>query len=119
MYQKQRGATMWQWLFVGGMVGVFLYVGMRLTPAYIQNMAVKKALTNLNEVGSVSMSKADIKRRIMSQFNVDNVTNAEASDIKIKQIKGGKKRVTIDYEFRVELIDNISLVVDFKNSTEI
>ena len=64
MYQKQRGATFWQWLFIGGMVGIFLYVGMILTPVYIESMSVKKALKSVESTGT-ALTKREVTNKIM------------------------------------------------------
>ncbi len=118
MYQKQKGATMWQWLFVGGMVGVFLYAGLQLTPIYMEGMSVKQALVKLKTSGS-SLSKSEIIRKIEAQFQIDQVKRASKEDIKIKPTRGGKRKVSIDYDAKVHMVGNLYLLVEFRNEVEI
>ncbi len=118
MYQKQKGATMWQWLFVGGMVGFFLFAGLQLTPVYLEGMSVKQALTKVKASGS-SMSKTEITNKILAQFQIDQVTRAKKEDIKFKPLRNGKREVSIDYDVRVHLFGNLYFLVEFRNKVEV
>jgi hypothetical protein len=114
MYQKQRGATFWQWLFIGGMVGVFLYVGMSLTPVYLESMSVKKALKNVESAGT-ALTKREVKNKILSQFQIDQVDRVGEENIKFKPLRSGKMEVSIDYDVKVPLISNLFILVEFRN----
>jgi hypothetical protein len=118
MYQKQKGATMWQWLFVGGMVGIFVYAGIKLTPIYLEGMSVKQALVKLKTADS-SMSKREIMNKLMAQFQIDQVTRATKDNIQIKPARNGKRKVSIDYDAKVHMIGNLYLLVEFRNEVEI
>ncbi len=115
MYQKQKGASMWQWLFVGGMVGIFVYIGLMLTPVYMESMSVSKAIRNIEDFSGARLSKDEVRRKIMAQFQIDQVTRVAKDDIKFKTQRNGKMEVSIDYEVRVHLASNLYILVEFKN----
>ncbi len=114
MYHKQKGATVWQWLFVGGMAAIFVYIGLMLAPIYYENMGVKRALNSLKDVGGARMSKSEITRKITQQFKIDQVTRANKEHINFKPLKEGMQ-VSIDYDVQIPLISNISLLVEFRD----
>jgi hypothetical protein len=118
MYHKQKGATMWQWLFVGGMVGIFVYAGLQLTPIYLEGMSVKQALVRLKNADS-SMSKREIMNKLLAQFQIDQVTRANKDNIEIKPSRNGKRKVSINYDAKAHMVGNLYLLVEFRNEVEI
>ncbi len=119
MYQKQRGASMWQWLIVGGMAAVFIYVGIMLFTVYFENMSVKKALQSIEQLDKDKRSKSDIKKKIENQFNVNQVTRATGDNIKFKTLKSGGLEVSVEYEVKIHLVSNIYVLTVFNDKVEI
>ncbi|NVJ61797.1 MAG: DUF4845 domain-containing protein [Gammaproteobacteria bacterium] len=118
MYQKQRGASMWQWMFYAAVGFLGLYVALNLTPIYIEGMSVRQALAKLEHQGGGS-SKREIMAKLEKQFQLDQVNSVKKEHIKFRQVRDGKLEVTIEYEKRVPLIGNLYLLVDFKNKATI
>ena len=118
MYQKQKGATMWQWLFVGGMVAIFIYVGLMLTPVYMEGMSVKQALMKLKASGA-SLTKSEVTTRIMKQFQLDQVTRAKKEDIKFRTLRDGRMEVSIEYDVKVHMTGNLFLLVEFRPKVQL
>ncbi|NVK54664.1 MAG: DUF4845 domain-containing protein [Gammaproteobacteria bacterium] len=117
MYQKQRGATMWQWLFYGLVGIVVVYLGLNLTPIYIEGMAVKKAIKQLENAGT--MTKREVIKKVDAQFYIDQVDSVDAKELEFKPLRNGKTEVSLEYEKRVHLIGNLFVLVEFKNRVEI
>ncbi len=118
MLNNQKGATMWQVLFVGGMVGIFVYVGIVLTPVYIELMGVRKALTTLQTSGIVG-TKSEIKKRLDANFLIDQVKTVKAKDAEIKQLRNGKKEVSILFSSKVQVFGSLHLLVESRETVEL
>lgn len=118
MYQKQKGATMWQWLFVGGMVGFFVFAGLKLTPIYLEGMSVKQALMKVKTSNS-SLSKQDVLNKLNAQFAIDQVQRVKKENIKFKTLRNGKMEVSIEYDAKVPLFGNLNFLVEFRNKIEV
>jgi len=114
--QKQRGLTLISWVFV---LAILAFCGMfafRVVPMYSENVYVVNALKSLAEPGmKVSeMSDAEIKKKIMDFYTVNNVRSEGPQNIVIDR-KSKSLIVTIDYENRANLFSNIDIVMRFQN----
>ncbi|WP_144391401.1 DUF4845 domain-containing protein [Pleionea sediminis] len=118
MLTKQRGASFWQWLIIGGMAGVFLYAGLMLTPIYMEGMSVRKALLSV-EKSNVGRSQNEILKKIQANFQIDQVERATTKDIKFKNLRNGKLEVSIEYNAKVQMFGNLYLLVEFRESVEV
>jgi Domain of unknown function (DUF4845) len=120
MRSKQRGITLMGLLIGLVLVGGWIYVGIRLTPVYLQGMAVKSALNKVrdeyesNPGTNVQMIRVAISR----QFDVESITAITFKDIEITQ-EGGSFMVRAAYEDVRPLVANVSLLVDFDETVEI
>ena len=115
---KQQGISALSLLIVLLVSGFFLNCAIRLIPVYIDNMTVRSALTNLAEDPELStMRKAEIRRRLNKQFDVNNVKDEAAQAVSIEK-KVATTLININYEERVNIIANIDAVVTFKNQLD-
>jgi len=115
---KQRGVSMLGFLFVAVAVIIIAMLAMKLVPAYIEFFSVKKIL---NAMGQDSETKAMSNNEIRSSFakraNVGYVTVVKPEDLDIDRT-GGNMVISTEYEYRTPLVANISMVVDFKASSD-
>ena len=115
---KQRGVSMLGFLFVAVAVIIIAMLAMKLVPAYIEFFSVKKIL---NAMGQDSETKAMSNNEIRSSFakraNVGYVTVVKPEDLDIDRA-GGNMVISTEYEYRTPLVANISMVVDFKASSD-
>lgn len=118
MRKNQRGASGLSILFVIVVIVFFGATGLKLIPVYLDNAAVKGALDTLEEQpGITKMSKSKIKSILLKQFQVNNVRNIKKESIVVNKEKG-RLTVNIDYEVRLDLIQNIDMIVSFENQFE-
>ena len=115
---KQRGVSMLGFMFVAVAVIMIAMLAMKLVPAYIEFFSVKKIL---NAMGQDSETKAMSNNEIRSSFakraNVGYVTVVKPEDLDIDRA-GGNMVISTEYEYRTPLVANISMVVDFKASSD-
>ena len=118
-WHRQNGMTAIGWLLVLGLIAFFTLITLRLVPSYLEFAKVASALESLeNEPGITGKTKPDIVRLVQKRFDVNDVMNVSAKEIKVKKDKG-ILTVSIDYERREHLISNIDVVAKFDKKIEV
>jgi len=113
---QQRGLTMISWIFV---LAILAFCGMfafAVVPMYAENRYVEQALKSLVEPGErvTEMSDAEIKKKIMNFYMINNVRSDGPQNIVIDRKSKGLL-ISIDYENRANLLWNIDIVTSFQN----
>lgn len=118
MQSKQRGLTMFGFLFVAIVLVMIAMLAMKLVPAYIEFFSVKKILATMGQESELrSKSNAEIRSDFSRRAGVGYVTVVKPEDITIDR-RGGVPVISADYAFRTKLVGNVSLVVDFSASSD-
>lgn len=114
---KQAGITAVGFVLILVPVAFFIYVGMKMAPAYIEAFSVGDALGSLRKEAEIQeRSPGDIYNLLRKRFDINNISSVQKEDVKI--LKTGKDvTVKVDYEARVPLVENIDLVMSFHKST--
>ena len=118
MKSKQRGLTMFGFLFVAVVLVSVAMLAMKLVPAYIEFFSVKKILATMGQESDIrSKSNAEIRKDFAKRASVGYVTVVKPEDL-TSIAAAACPVITADYEFRTKLVGNVSLVVDFSASTD-
>ncbi len=114
MRRNQSGMTLVSFVVVMGVVGFFLYIGMKLFPMYSEYYSVRSALKALAaEPGVASQDPAQIKTTLIDKrLYVNYATSVKSDNIIVEQVNGGVQ-VRIEYEVRKPLIYNLDIVGRF------
>ena len=112
--QYQGGMTAAGWLIIMAIVLFFMYLAIKLVPAYMEYFSIKSSLKSVAEESTSSTSKSDLKRYISGRFSVNSIDIVETDDVEIKDVDGGKA-LYIEYENRIALFGNISALLEFKH----
>lgn len=112
--QYQGGMTAAGWLIIMAIVLFFMYLAIKLVPAYMEYFSIKSSLQSVAEESNSSSSKSDIQRLVSGRFSVNNIDIIEPKDVEIKDITGGKA-LYIEYENRIALFGNVSALVEFQH----
>jgi Tfp pilus assembly protein PilE len=118
MKRTQGGMTLISFIIVLAVVGVFIYMGMKLIPMYSEYYAVKRALSELST--DPSMANADpakLRNRFFRRLYVSYADNIKKEHLKIERRDSGYL-MTVDYEVRKPLIGNLDIVGHFTASQE-
>lgn len=115
---KQRGVSMLGFMFVAVVVILVAVLAMKLVPAYIEFFSVKKILNAMGQDPETkAMSNADIRSSFARRADVGYVTVVKPTDLNIDRT-GGNMVISTEYEYRTPLAANISLVIDFKATSD-
>ena len=114
---KQRGVSMFGFLLIAIVVIMFAMLAMKLVPAYVEFFSVKKILNAMGQDSETkAMNNAEIRNSFAKRAEVGYVTVVKPQDLDIDR-SGGNIVISTEYEYRTPLIANISLIVDFKASS--
>jgi hypothetical protein len=115
---KQQGFTLSKLLVIIVIAGVFGLVGMKLTPEYIEYFKIKSNVAAVaQEVNSKpDATVADVRRAFERRAEIDHIKGFSAADLDVSK-EGNQIVVAFEYERKVHLIKNISVVIDFAGSS--
>lgn len=119
MKRKQSGITLIGFVVVLGLVGVGIYLGMKLVPMYMEYYAVKQALSGMaEEQGIADNSPVKISDLFFRRLYVSYSENVKPSDVKIKRIDRGWQ-VDVNYEVRKPMIANLDVIGKFSATKQL
>jgi hypothetical protein len=115
MRTKQRGVTLIGWIVLLIPMALVFYVGIRLTPVYLNYMKVSRTLEQVKSEfkgASDATSLAPLRASIEKHLNVESVDYPTVKDIKITR-DGRAWVVEAAYDDQAPLFDNIFILVTF------
>jgi len=113
-YKKQQGISMLGGLVLLAVIGFFLTAIFKVGPLYLDNSFVKAAVNSLQKEDVHGMTDREIRQKLGSQFDMNNVRDIDRKLIKVDR-KKTHTVVTLDYEKRVNFMANVDVVVMFNN----
>lgn len=120
MRKSQRGVTFIGWLVLLAPVGLLVYVGIRLTPIYLNYFRVVRSLEQLatESKGETQINPAAVHTTLDKRFDVQYVDHPAAKDIDVH--RDGDHWVAIaDYEDVAPLFGNVSILIQFNKQVEL
>jgi hypothetical protein len=117
--QKQKGLTFISWLVVLAVAGFLFYVGIRITPVYLDHYAVISILKSVkNDPLVARKTKKEISDMIAKRLDINNIRHVTRDHISIKRT-GKVTTIEIAYEERRPIAYNLSVVMTFKETAEL
>lgn len=117
MQRRQYGMSAIGILIVLILVVFAALIGMRVTPAYIEYFAIKKAVAAISESGELrGASVADVRKAFELRQAIDDFTAVGPQDIEISK-NGGDLVISFAYEKKIPLFYNVSLLIEFAGSS--
>ena len=114
---KQKGASLYALIVVMTLLGILILAGLKLSPAYIDDMVVKNAIEHLKESGELEdMSLRDIRRYVTRTVQTNGGNFASDSIDQVEE--GGVDYIAVEYESRVAMFLNIDAIVKFSYRIE-
>jgi hypothetical protein len=118
MRSRQRGATFLGMVTIIAILGFALYAGIRLTPLYLEYMAVARALEQTAKEESGATSPQTLRNALDRRWTIETIDSIQPKDIEIKKAGSG---FTMRAWYRAEapFISNVSLVADFDKTVKV
>jgi Tfp pilus assembly protein PilE len=113
MKRTQQGMTLIGFILVLAVVGVFIYMGMKLIPMYSEYYSVKQALEGMSkEAGMADKNPAQVRDLFFRRLYTSYAENVKPENVKLVRNEAGWT-MTVDYEVRRPLVANIDVVGHF------
>ena len=117
--QRQAGATAIGWLLIITVIVFFMFIGIKLLPAYLDQFNVSSVLSSLeDEPGIGSMPPGDVTATILKRLDINMVKDVQAGDIYVTTT-GNSRLIEVDYEVQQKLFANIDILIRFNNQIEV
>ena len=114
---RQRGMGLLALIF-WALVSVFVFmVALKILPVYKENMAIKKTLSAMASDSILQNGeKWEIRKSFNKRAEVDDISSVNGGDLEIDK-EDGKIVLGIAYSVKTPLFENISLYIDFNESS--
>jgi hypothetical protein len=120
MRSRQRGATALGVLCIVAIIAVGLYGAVRLFPAYMEYMAVARALEQTaKESAGNPTTPQTLRTSLMRRWTVEDIKSLQPKDIEIKKAPNGAHTMRAWYRAEVPFVANVSLVADFDKTVDV
>jgi type II secretory pathway pseudopilin PulG len=114
MKRNQSGMTLLGFIIVLGVVGVFVYMGMKLVPMYTEFYSVKRSLADLaKEPGAGQLDSYKARDLFFRRMEMSYVDSVKQDSFKIVRNDQGME-ITVKYQVRRPLIGNLDVVGNFE-----
>jgi hypothetical protein len=120
MRHRQLGMT-----FLGGLVliivvGSWVYVGIRLTPVYLNYMKVASTLEKVRDeyASNPSTTEFMVQKAIERHWDIEMISGISHKDVKVKR-QGDTFTMNAAYEEQIHLVANVSLLAQFDKTVDI
>jgi Tfp pilus assembly protein PilE len=111
-HKTQKGVTLLGLVVVSALLIVVALVGMKVVPAYMEFLSVKKVLSAMKQEPLDTMSASDIKKSFDKRANVAYISVVKGSDLTIEKTSSGTA-VNVEYQVIKPIAGNISVLIDF------
>lgn len=114
--KKQAGVSLIGMLIIVSLGAFVLFLGFRALPAYSEYFAVQKILNAIAKESNSETSVAEIRRTFEKRADVEYVQSVGAADLNVQR-QGAKVVLSMEYERRIPVAGNVSLVFAFNPSS--
>ena len=118
MRKYQRGVTALGWLILMIPMALLAYVGIRLTPVYLNYMNVSHALSQVSSEVTGDADSAAIRLSLSKHFDVNGITFPDPRDVKVTRAGHGWN-VEAAYDDQTPLFANVFILVSFDKAVQI
>ncbi|MGL4566401.1 MAG: DUF4845 domain-containing protein [Halioglobus sp.] len=109
----ERGMSLPSMLLVVAMVGFFVMCAIRMFPRYMEYLSIREIVeTVAREYNPDEEDLGDIRRRLDTMFNTNQINDLQPKDVEITH-KEGRTYIDANYEARVPIMGIVDAVMTF------
>jgi len=116
-HKTQDGFTLTGLVVVSALLIVVALVGMKVVPAYMEFLSVKKVLAAMKQEPLDTMSKSEIMKSFDKRANVAYISVVKGSDLTIEKTSTGTA-VNVEYQVIRPIAGNLSVLIDFSTASD-
>lgn len=125
--RRQHGLTIQGLLIALVIIGVVIFVGLRLFPLYSEKFRVDGILESIAYGGSdaENLNSTQIYKRFLRNANIEGITRFDKTNIKNYLIlnkpkrKNDPKTITMSYELRGPMVRDLDVVLIYNRTLEL
>jgi len=110
--RRQRGLSLVSLIFVGLIVVILLFIGMKSVPALAEYFAVEKAV---EKAGNEGNTVREIRSAFDRYATIDDIKSISGKDLDITK-DADRIVVSFAYSYSIPLMDNVRIVIDFSGT---
>jgi hypothetical protein len=110
----QRGVSLTGLILVLAIMGFVAIVAMKTIPAYAEYSAVKDAIKVAKDTGG---TVREMQISFDKNADINNIEAIKGRDLVISK-ETGETEISFEYEKRIPLVANVSLLFDFTGTTD-
>lgn len=114
-HKTQNGFTLTGLVVVSALLIVIALIGMKVVPAYMEFLSVKKVLTAMKQEPLDTMSKSEIIKSFDKRANIAYISVVKGSDLTIEKTSTGTV-VNVEYQVIRPIAGNLSVLIDFSTA---
>jgi hypothetical protein len=119
MFRRQQGATFLGMVIIIAILGFALYAVIRLTPIYLEYMALSRAFEQTaKEYAGNGTNPQELRVALDKRWTVEDIRSVQPKDIEIKRSPNGHT-MRAKYQAKAPFVGNLSLVADFDKTVEV
>ena len=116
---NQQGLTFLSLVFILGLIGFFVLLGLKIGPIYLNHSKVVSALADIKKNPDIEVqSESEIRNSLSKRFDINYVDDVTQDDITITR-HGNYLKVVIEYEVARKIVGNLSVLVEFNDNIEV
>jgi len=117
--KSQQGISMVSLMLLAPIVAVLVLVVLKLVPVYIEHASVTSVLKNMTgEHAQTFSTPAEVMNDFLKRIELNDVSSVGRDNISITR-ESGVYTIAVDYEVRVKLFYNLSMVATFSDQGEV
>lgn len=113
---KQQGLTLISVILVAALLGAALLVAFKCVPVVTEYLAIVRVIKAVAEEGDQGGTMGTLKHSFDRRAQIDDISSIRGSDLLIYK-QSGKVIVQAQYERRVPLVANVSLLFEFDTTS--
>lgn len=115
---RQRGFSLAKLMMVSAVVGVFAVCGMKLVPEYLEYYKINKNVTAVAQEASKNpnVTVADVRLGFERRAEIDHIKGFTSAELDVTK-EGNQVVVSFEYQRKVHMFKNISVLIDFSGSS--
>lgn len=113
---RQRGISMFGFMWIAVGIIFVAILGMKLVPAYIHSAQIAEIFKQIAaDPGMRDAPIRDIKESYSKRASINYITDITADDIDINK-DGGRLSLSANYSVKIPLVANVTLLLEFNPS---
>ena len=117
MKKKQLGVTLTGLMVSSVLIAIVALFGLKVVPEVMEYRTIMSAVKQVASGSNASTSVADVRKAFDRQANVDYISSIKGEDLEVTK-DGATIVISFEYEKRIPLVANATLLLDFTGSSQ-